>query len=75
MMAINGEEIMDRFEVWSVRQRSTDGEVSEVACPDGEGEARRLQKVFGGQIWKRTGYVTAGGPVAELSDEDTFDLV
>lgn len=74
MMKIDGEEIVDRTEIWSVKQKSSDGEVREIACPEGESEARRLQAVFGGQLWRRAMYVTVGRPEEALSDEETLDL-
>jgi hypothetical protein len=69
-----GEEIVDRTEVWSVKQSSTDGEVSETTCPEGEVEARRLQSAFGGIVWVRTLYVTEGRAAEEVSDEELLDM-
>jgi len=63
-MIINGETMMDRGEIWSVKRTSSDGEVTEVACPEGEDEARLLQSAFGGKLWKRIMYVTEGEEVA-----------
>jgi hypothetical protein len=75
MLKINDEEVMDRYEIWSVIQKSSDGVEREVAIPEGEADARRFQKTFGGQLWKRYGYSTVGEPIAEEPDEDLLDLV
>lgn len=75
MMKVNDEEIMDRGEVWSVKETSTDGAENEIAFPEGEADARRWQKMYGGKLWKRQMYVTAGEEVAEESDENLLDLV
>ena len=70
---INGQ-VVESFEIWSVKFRSTDGEETEVAAPDGEHEARTIQKFYGGKLWKRIGYSTAGEEVAP-DREDDLDLV
>lgn len=74
-MRIDDQEIMDRGEVWSVKETSTDGVVTEIAFPEGENDARRYQAVFGGKLWKRAMYVTGGEEVEPLSKEETLDLV
>ena len=71
---ISGQEV-ESFEIWSVKQKSTDGEVIEIACHDGEHEARTIQKFYGGKLWKRIGYSTAGEEVAEEAEEPDLDLV
>ena len=74
-MKINDLEIEDRTEIWSVVQASTDGDEREIACPDGEVEARTLQKAFGGKLQKRLMFVTAPVAVAEESDAALADLL
>lgn len=72
-MTINQEEIVDRMQVWAVKQDSSDGVDREVAFPEGEIEARRFQKSYGGQLWVRDMYVTAGHAVDEEPDENLID--
>ena len=71
---INGQ-VVESFEIWSVKFCSTDGEETEVAAPDGEREARTIQKFYGGKLWRRIGYSTAGEEVAEAAEEPDLDLV
>ena len=73
-MTIDGEEIVDRYEIWSVRQKSSDGAEREIACPDGEVEARSMQAGFGGVVWVRKGFVTEGHPAEDISDEELMEL-
>ena len=67
---IDGELIESTFEIWSVKRKSTDGSVSEVAFDDEEG-ARLDHAFYGGQLWVRKGFASVGhevetGPVEEL---------
>lgn len=74
-MFVDGEQIMDRTELWSVKQASTDGEDREIAFPEGEAEARKFQIAFGGRLWKRAMFVTEGEEVAAVSLEETQDMM
>lgn len=59
---IDGEVIETVHEVFSIRRKSTDGQVEEVTFLD-EAEAELEQRFYGGQLWRRTMYVTVGEPV------------
>lgn len=59
-MLINGTNVVDTFEIWTVKRRSTDGEEVEIAFPEGDEAARLDQKVYGGKIFVRTCYVAEG---------------
>lgn len=69
------EEIVDEVEVWSVKMTSSDGEDSEISFPEGEVEARRHQSAFGGQLWVRRMYVTAGHPAEDTTPEELMDMM
>ena len=56
---INGEKIESTFEIWSVKQFSTDGESREIAFPS-EDEARLEHGLYGGTLLVRNAY--AGFP-------------
>lgn len=72
---INGVQMMDRGEIWSVKRTSTDGVETEVACPEGEDEARLLHSAFGGKLWKRIMYVTEGEEVSPEPAVPADDLL
>jgi hypothetical protein len=69
---INGENVVDTFEIWAVKRKSTDGEEIEIAFPEGDGAARLDQKIYGGKLFVHTCYVTEG---REVPEEDTEDLL
>lgn len=74
-MTIDGETIIDRGEIWSVRQVSSDGEPSELAFPEGEVEARRHQHAFGGMLWVRQMFVTEGHEAEQVTDAELMDML
>jgi len=74
-LRLDGIEIESRYEIWSVRQNSSDGESREVAIDGGEVDARRFQKAFGGQLLRRYGFSTVPVEVAEESDGDLVDAL
>jgi hypothetical protein len=68
---IDGEEVESSFEAWSVRRISSDGEMVEIVFDDGEIAARLDHKMFGGELWVRTGYMTKGHAVEDDEAELT----
>lgn len=58
-IAIDGEKVAERWEIWSVKRKSTDGEEVEIVF-EGENDARLDEKFYGGKLWVRTCYTTEG---------------
>lgn len=66
---INGENVVDTFELWTIKRISTDGEEIVIAFPD-EGQARLDHKIYGGKLFRHNCYVTEGEEVPEGDTED-----
>lgn len=68
-MRIDGELIVDRYEVWSIKRTSTDGEVTELAFED-EQAARLEHAFYGGRLWVRQCFASEGHEVEMTPVED-----
>lgn len=63
-MLIDGNEVVDRFEIWTVKTGSDPDD--EIAFDDRTGAELEIM-LNGGKLWMRQGYATAGH---EVTDDD-----
>jgi hypothetical protein len=71
-MSINGEQIMEVFEIWAIERKSSDQETIRTVFTD-ENQARLDHKFFGGKLMVHNCYVAQGTEVEETATEDLIN--